>query len=678
MNYLYIRLSNFYKYLPKLITMKKHNSIEELDSLNTKKVSSIYPPPTGLRVSSYHIRFFSKITSFLFLLVLMSITITSFSQSPPPISPISNLPQWRGMYVSCGDELIQEIYQNGNQYDTTGHTLKTQELFDYATQNYFKYLAIYSLTKRFKIGNVYHTIIGDSIYWDALREFLKVAHQKGIEIGMVVTNKDFLDPVTSTPNYSFNNSPFYYNFSNTLGPCGYDTSEVFAFAESNINTPYINPDLASEVDPDSETFNVDEFLHQYPLLERAEMLKGILRLMQYTYATKQWLYNSNDCADCSDDEYADAAYPPLGIYAFDYISVEYEYWNSGTFNNFNDKTTWPEKTKEKFAWDNFIALTQMAFYAERMMCGQIKTELELVLEGPRYESSYSSPITQWDTAAGNVPWVSAQAAFIGKYYNRILLTDYRPTYNRNSPLSLIRKVGAAMTKFHNNPSSLSAKTEIIPLFSAASQGEKKHCFGSELLDVNGDTMYWGNNFFGPYLNSTISPAYASPNPHRTDSLVFFEWEFNYQCELATNNLFYCDFCNEYDVDTNTTCIFETENNYIGAFMWYNYSTLNNPTSVAIVPAHQYHRIGNSTKNEPIYLENKINFNVTDNNIEILINSNENNNTNFALYDSKGRVLMEKKLKSIHEIINVDLFPEGLYLAKVFGTSVTFKKIIKIQ
>lgn len=658
--------------------MKKHISIEEMDTLNTNKVSSIYNPKTELRLSEFITELYIREFSLLLTLVLMCFTITSYSQSPPPISPVSNLPQWRGMYVSCGDELIQEIYQNGNQYDTTGHTAKTQELFDYATQNYFKYLAVYSLTKKFKVGNVYHTIIGDSTYWDALREFLKVAHQKGIEIGMVVTNKDFLDPVTSLPNYSFTNSPFYYNFSNTMGPCGYDTSEVFAFAQSNINTTYINPDVVSEVDPDSETFNIDEFLIQYPMLERAEMLKGILRLMQYTYSTKQWLYNTNDCADCSDEQYAENALPPLGTYAFDYISVEYEYWNSGTFDNFTDKLTSPEKTKQKKCWDNFIALTQMAFFAERMMCGQIKTELELVLEGPRYEPNYSYPINQWDTAAGNVPWASEQAAFIGKYYNRILLTDYRPTYNRNSPLSLIRKVGAAMTKFHNNPSSLAAKTEIIPLFSAASQDEKKHCFGSELLDVNGDTMYWGNNFFGPYLNSSISPTYASPNPHRTDSLVFFEWEFNYQSDLANNSIFLCDFCNEYDLDTLTTCLFETDNNYVGAFMWYNYSTLNNPTSVPTVPAHQYQRKVLTNYNKKQVSENKIIYFIEESKIEVFLNPIEKEVPSLSIYDSNGKAIFSKNLMTNYELISVKSLPEGIYFLKLMGQNSIVKKIIKID
>jgi hypothetical protein len=659
--------------------MKKLHNFILLCFYRNKNSSSIYPPPTGIRVlepSSFKI----KLKNFVILTLLSMFFVThSLAQSPPPINPNSNLPQWRGMYVSCGDELIKEIYQNNNHFDSSStNTLKTKELFNYATSNYFSYLAVYSLAKKFNVNGTSHSIIGDSTYWDALREFLLVAHQKGIAIGMVVGNKDFLDPTTSLPNYSFSNSPFYYNFSNTLGTCPYDTSEVFAFMQANINTEYINPDVAANVDPESEYFNVDEFAIQYPKFERAEMLKGILRMMKYTFDTKKWLYANNDCADCSDDEYASKALPPLGDYAFDYISVEYEYWDDGTINNFTNSTP-IYKTVQKSAWDNFIALSQMAFFAERMMCGQIKTELELVLKGLNYDTTKSYPINQWDTAAGNVPWVSEQAAFIGKYYNRILLTDYRPSYNRSSPLSMIRKVAAGLTKLHNNPSSLAGKNEIIPLFSAASNGEKRHCFGTVQLEQNGDTAYWPNNFFGPYLNSTISPVYAAPNPHRTDSLCFFEWEFNYQHDsAAAAPYFTCDFCEEYLNDTTTTCEFQSGNNYIGAFMWYNYATLNNPTSVPGIAAHQYHRKSNALVTNELTFNNTIDFNAPNSTLQVLIHPEEKTNNTLTIYDSNGRVVMNKLVTEKSEVFSLNHLPVGIYVAKLSGQNSLLKKIIKIN
>lgn len=634
------------------------------------------PPPTEIRVSR-KIKFLNSFSrhrnslfhQFIVLLMTLFFANNSFAQTRPPANLISGAPLKRGMYVSCGDELIKEIKGNINRYDSSGgSTTKCKELFDYATTNYFTYLAIYSLGKKFKVGNSDHTIIGDSTYWPALKVFLYVAHKKGIQIGMVVSNKDFIDPVTSLPNYSFSNSPFYYNFASTLSGCAYDTTEEFAFVQRNINTSYINPVVPSYTDPDSIGYSQIELAYYYPQFEKAELLKEILRLLKYSIDTKNEYYSSNGCADCSEEEFAERALPPLSSYLFDYISVEYEYWDDKTFNLFTADTL---KTKQKKCWDNFIALTQMAFFAERMMCGHIKTELELMLQGPVYKANKTYPINQWDTAAGNVPWANEQAAFIGKYYNRIFLTDYRPSYGRNT-MSMIRKVGAALRWLNDNPSSLASKNQILPLFSAATRDEKKHCFGDTL-----GKGAWDADYFGPFLSGSATPAHYHQNPYRTDTLSFFEWEFLFQNDSAQTYGYQCNFCNLFDTSSATTCAFNGVNDTIVGFMWYNYSTLNNTTTFA---PHQYHRIANQTEGTMRqYYTNSINFSMEENILTIYQNQEPQLDSKLSIYSSDGKVVLTQYLNHSTESISLSFLPKGIYLTQLLSEEVNnIKRIIKIQ
>jgi hypothetical protein len=152
-------------------------------------------PMKNLNIEKYHPenRFCIKLSrqqifSFILFLFFISFSKNIFCQnplsSPPPIdwaampgaSP--QVANFRGMYVSKADILINEIKANGNIYDDIGTTTpKTKELFRYAVDNYFSYIAIYSLAKKNNIDpNDPDPLIGNSSYAPAIRTFLAAAH----------------------------------------------------------------------------------------------------------------------------------------------------------------------------------------------------------------------------------------------------------------------------------------------------------------------------------------------------------------------------------------------------------------------------------------------------------------------------------------------------------------------
>ncbi len=586
-----------------------------------------------------------------------------FAQGTPPAAS-----KQRGMYVSCGDVLIEEILSNGNTYDSLGHTPATQELFEYAHENYFNYIAVYSLAKKMNGGA---TLIGDSTYWDALREFLKTAHSKGIQVGMVVTNKDFLDPTTQAPTTTFFTSPFYYNLQQPLYTCGYDTIDPLDFSvigTDGINA-LINPAAASifEYEP-AETEALLPTV--YPELEQAEMCKSIMQLLKYSFQTKQWHYQNHNCANCNEEEFAELQAPPLAEHLFDFISIEYEYWDDDVYEKFIGVGA-SYKTEHKKAWDNFVVLTKSAFYAQKMMCGTLKTELELKLIGLPFDNSFTTPIHPWDTAAGNIPIPSVQAAFMGKYYNRILLSDYKKNYAFPNMISL---VGAGMKWLSDNPSSLTPKTEIMPIFSASLQGEEKHCFGSYLLDSLNNPVEWPDDFFGFWLQNATATNTPGINMYNDNELRFFEAEFLIQCDSAKRSGFQCNHCQE-DDGANVQCTFSITNDTIIGYMWYNYSTLNNTTTGSF--AHQYHRKASSTTAQTTPTKNPI---IAFSNEEKKIGIYKGRRENFyqvKIYSNNGSLLISKDLKNEIEFLSVSNLPAGIYFVQLLSTGFSETKKITV-
>lgn len=117
---------------------------------------------------------------------LSSAPPTDWAETPGVSPQVSN---FRGMYVSKADVLINEIKDNFNLYDNVGSaTPKTKELFRYANDNYFTYVAIYSLAKKNNDPNDPDPLIGNSIYAPAIRAFLSAAHSKGIKVGFVLVS----------------------------------------------------------------------------------------------------------------------------------------------------------------------------------------------------------------------------------------------------------------------------------------------------------------------------------------------------------------------------------------------------------------------------------------------------------------------------------------------------------
>jgi len=193
------------------------------------------------------------------------------------------------MYVSKADILIKEIKINNNIYDNLGNgTPKTKEMFRYAVDNYFTYIAIYSLAKANPASSSDdNPLIGNSTYAAAIRSFLSAAHQKGIKVGFVVVSAQAILG-NNVPNGStggimnFKTSEFFYDFSADLlpGNCTYNAARI----DQNNGSPTFEAkgDLPANIviNPDTlDYFNVN----------RSEMIKQALRLLQYSYETKAFL-----------------------------------------------------------------------------------------------------------------------------------------------------------------------------------------------------------------------------------------------------------------------------------------------------------------------------------------------------------------------------------------------------
>lgn len=595
------------------------------------------------------------------IFITTSIITNAFSQGTPPAAG-----KQRGMYVGCGDVLIQEIRDNGNVYDTSGSTPITHEFFNYCEGNYFNYIAVYSLAKKMNGGS---SLIGDSTYWDALREFLKTAHSKNIQVGMVVTNKEFLNSSTLAPTTTFFTSPFYYNLQQPLYNCGYDTIDPldFAIIGNDAMNDIINP-VEAEIFNNDPAEVADLLPTVYPQLEKAELCKSVLQLLKYSFQTKYWHYQNNDCAECNETQFSELQAPPLANYLFDFISIEYEYWDNNTWDKFNTDSL---KTKQKRCWDNFVVLTKSAFYAQKMMCGQLQTELELKLTGPFHDSTLTDPIHPWDTAAGNVPIPPMQAAFMGKYYNRILLSDYKKNYSYPNMISL---VGAGMKWLSDNPSSLTPKTEIMPVFSAARLNEEKHCFGNYLLDTSNVPLTWSFDFFGYWLKNASYTNTPGSNFYYNNELRFFELEFLLQCDSATYTWFLCDHC-ENDNGANAQCTFDMSNDTIIGFMWYNYSTLNNTTSGSFT--HQYHRMANKVERMTAN-ENKLLVNYSSElNTLAIFKPGKNVTCSLSIYDVNGKLIYTHEQHDEMEFISLQFLVPGIYFTQVVGNAAYITKKITV-
>ncbi|HRH02176.1 MAG TPA: T9SS type A sorting domain-containing protein [Bacteroidia bacterium] len=673
---------------------------------------------------------------FFFAYIIFYPTVLSFSQnplaSPPPTNiaastgispPINN---FRGMYVSKADILIKEIKINNNIYDNLGNgTPKTKEMFRYAVDNYFTYIAIYSLAKANPASSSDdNPLIGNSTYAAAIRSFLSAAHQKGIKVGFVVVSAQAILG-NNVPNGStggimnFKTSEFFYDFSADLlpGNCTYNAARI----DQNNGSPTFEAkgDLPANIviNPDTlDYFNVN----------RSEMIKQALRLLQYSYETKAFLASMP--VDEGDEEPIDEGegrmvyeyginkpvankVPPLKDYLFDFISLEYEYWNHAEYDKFAyvPNCTNCEQpniiSRRRVAWNTFVDISDAIFYVYKKMCSQINTELEFVLIAPTITDpnipTYNPAEGFFDPNWGEIPPSEAQVAFVTKYYNRVLLTSYK-NGTASSVSNSISRTADAQTIFAQNQGTVgSNRNLIVPLFSAEDALEIRHDFGDQSAYIETNvtsncsappcTTFTSQGFYGKLLKKTPPDAllnYSHPlltnpshglggwgdNPYLGNSLAYFEHEFLAQTleGTPTNNGGNGCNCDPYNL-IPSPCFFNNSYNEIAGYMWFKYEFLNNPFRTPT----EYHRLLNTNSefttmgSAVVYYKNFVN--------ELCITFEEtaiNHPSHLKIFDVSGKMVLTKNLVEAETTISLASLVSGLYVYSI--TSNTEQKTGKIS
>jgi hypothetical protein len=704
--------------------MKKLLTIKLPCFMLNNKVTNF--PHTGIRLSSLpcNFKYTSKCLWAILLVTFFYPTVYSFSQnplsSPPPTNiaastgispPINN---FRGMYVSKADILIKEIKNNGNVYDNIGNsTPKTKEMFRYAVDNYFSYIAIYSLAKANPSSSSDDSpLIGNSSYAPAIRNFLFAAHQKGIKVGFVVVSAQAIEG-NNVPNGStggimnFRTSDFYYDFSADLlpGNCAYNATKI----ATNNGSPSFEAkgDLPQNlvINPDSlDYFNVN----------RSEMVKQALRVLQYSYETKAFLASMP--VDEGDEEPIDEgegrqAYkygiskpvvnrvPPLKDYLFDYISLEYEYWNHNEYDRFAYVTNCTNCeqpnviSRRRVAWNTFVDVSDAIFYVYKKMCSQINTELEFVLIPPTLTDpnipTYNPAEGLFDPNWGEIPPSEAQVAFITKYYNRVLLTSYK-NGTASSVNNSISRTADAQTLFSQNQGTVgSNRNLIVPLFSAEDALEKRHDFGdqSSYIETNVTsncsappcTTYTSQGFYGKLLKKTppdpllnySHPLLTNPmhglggwgdNPYLGNSLAYFEHEFLAQTleGTSTNNGGNGCNCDPYDLMLSP-CFFNNAYNEIAGYMWFKYEFLNNPFRTPT----EYHRLSNTNVEITLKKSAIVSYNNSVHELSITFEETEvYHPSQLKLYDVSGKLIITKELVEAENKISLVGLAAGLYVYSI--------------
>ncbi len=247
------------------------------------------------------------------------LSLNNLFASIPTAPPAGYL---RGMYVSCGNELIIELHANADSYDSLDPKLtpKLSKLIKYCNENFINYIAVYSLGK--SVNSSGDPIVGNMTYFSATKRFLQVMHDNGIDVGIVITNKEFLE--THNTYGTFITSPFFME-SPTLP---WDTTCSILAKNNPANSIY-----TATSPPDSlinPTLSCEDY-GCYSTFELSEMLKQTMRVLQYSY----WVRDStiaNGCVGCTWRSSNTSTVPDLSKYLFDYMSLEFEYWDSTTFS----------------------------------------------------------------------------------------------------------------------------------------------------------------------------------------------------------------------------------------------------------------------------------------------------------------------------------------------------------
>lgn len=695
--------------------------------------ASVYPSNKGFEIIKPTLLKF--IASIIFLIVfIFNFIINCEAQnplsSPPPIDwaatpgAIPNLANFRGMYVSKADILIDEIKNNtisNNTYDdnANGATPKTREMFHYAVDNYFTYIAIYSLAKANPNNPTDHDpLIGNSAYAPAIRSFLAAAHSKGIKVGFVVVSSQAIDgnnvPNGSSAGYmNYVTSDFYYDFSADFLPnnCTYYATKLANGNEVSYAAKGDFPD-SIKINPDSmDYFNVN----------RSEMIKQALRLLKYSYDTKIWhssipVIEGDDDDPIPIDEIGDrysntnivntaSKVPPLANYLFDYISLEYEFWDNNEYNKFDVAHGCTQNcgvngiiSPNRLAWNTFTDVSDAIFFVYKKMCSNINTELEFRLVPPNITANGNIPNYDlsegiFDPNWGEIPPSEAQVAFITKYYNRLLLTDYK-NGTVGSVSNIISRTADAQTLFAQNQGTVgSNRNLIVPLFSAEDALEKRNDFGDQSAYIETSvttncpappcTTLTAQPFFGKLLKMA-SPAaglpwqhllYSDPNagwsgwgdnPYPGNTLAYFEHEFMMQTHEAAyynNGGNGCN-CDPYS-NQPSPCNFSNSYNAIAGYMWFKYEFLNNTLRSPI----SYHRLLKSKADSPSSLYGIVNYNNSTSELLInLPNKNALEKAEFELYSINGKLIFKKELSVGYNKFLLNELSHGIYIYSIISNT----------
>ncbi len=610
------------------------------------KKLAFYPPPTRIRVSEIANAFSSFFLPCIFNFLLMCCSYTSYSQSFPPPFTSTGDSTTRGMYVSCGDMVMDELKANTNVYDSinnlthTSATLNTWKLINYCKMHYISYIALYSLAQKHSATNN-DPIVGNSAYNLTVRRFLQVAHDNGIKVGIVITNKEFLEVQASYG--TFVTSPFYW----VVPTAPWDSTCYNSNTARHGQANFLDNNFGEQAPPDSLLNPTDSI---YGSLELSELLKGVMRVYQYSYWAKNFI--PLGCTNCNEEEESQERNAPMVTppkkYLFDYMSLEYEYWSKATYSTL-DTTVFPNPTKAKKAWNNFSEIANAMLYVSSHMCGLTKNELELRIIPPKiFPLTNTQPVTPWDLSAQDMPKAQAQVDFISKYFHRILLSDYFT--HLFSPIS---KTASTYTRFANIPSSLNAGDYnlIMPVFSAATAGVQKHCFDTLRYDSNNNPDTVDNTYLGPYLDTVPG---ANMSAVENNYLIAIDYAAAFQNSPAWQ----FGPCEDFNNGTAiTTCSIDTTHTKTVGFMWFNYSYLRD-----IHRSHvEYSRM---QSNEAIQLSFSNETNLL--HIKIPDISEKASIRKLQVIDVYGRELNHYQVSMPNQYFSLNELANGVYICKLIN------------
>ncbi|MBL0047310.1 MAG: T9SS type A sorting domain-containing protein [Bacteroidetes bacterium] len=570
-----------------------------------------------------------------------------YSQSAPPPLNSNHDTTLRGMYVSCGDELILELFRNSNLYDSTdcSRTPKLCGLVNFCNSRFINYVAVYSLGKRHS-GNDPNPIVGNMVFFNAVKRFLQVMHDNSIKVGIVISNKEFLDTLASSG--TFVTSDFFWEEPNLP----WDDSCM------SLAKGVPNNSIATASFPDYDLLNPspscteEECPAQYIL---SEMLKQVMRVYQYSY----WVRDStiaNGCVGCTARTSSTIA-PADPKYLFDYMSLEYEYWDDDTYEKSDTVGLYPPKG----GWNAFFHISQAMLYVYGHMCTSLKMELEWRLAPANHINGYTDPSNPGDLVAQNMLPTSMQAQYIARAFNRVLMSDYRIWSDVAYP-KMINKTGNIHTQLAAWPNDLNAgdRHKLMPLFSAATVGEYKQCFDTVKYTVDNPSVIdtWDFSYFGPGL---------------ADTMTMYDYENLYMQQLETSISNDEKFVNNWEyVNSGITLdTIDTLHQDIAGFMWYNYSTLRNVWRDTV----EYNRQSNTQLfvNQTLPA---IYFNTNSSVLNFKGKENESKMEAFLqVINMQGEEVFKMKIISVHQSITLQQIPSGIYLCKLSdGQSYRSKKI----